>query len=365
MIRLAAPQEAVDQEMIRAVVETLEGGNYLNGENVRKFEKEFAGFIGVKHAVATSSGTSALHLALLSLGIQPREWIATTPLSFIATANAIRYVGARPLFVDVDPETGNISPHNLEWDVFRSPSTPCPVAILPVHLYGNPAEMDLIMEKAEYRDLLVIEDAAQAHGAEYGGKRVGSFGDVGCFSFHTSKVMTVCGTGGMLVTKEGDVAEKARTLREQGERSKYLFDVVGYNYRMSELHATIGRIELKRLPEWIKRRRENARLYSKLLEDLREVELLVEKHGAKAVPYMYVIRAKERDKLRRHLFKRGIETGIHYPLITKQKPYQNFGGTFPVAENLSKTVLSLPCHQFLRNEDIEFVCEVIREFYER
>lgn len=365
MIRLAEPQGAIDSEVINAVVETLKGGGYINGENVRKFEEEFASFVGAKYAVATSSGTSALHLALLSLGIRSGEWVVTTPLSFIATTNAIRYVGAKPVFADVDPETGNINPDNVEYDVMRDPSQPHPVAILPVHLHGCPAEMDSIMEIAEARDLLVVEDAAQAHGAEYRGKKVGSFGDVGCFSFWPSKAMTVCGNAGMLVTDDEDVAEKARTLRDQGEKPKHVHNVIGYNYRFpSEFHATIGRIELKRLPEWIKKRRENASLYSKLMEGITEVKLPREKQGAKAVPYMYVVRVKEREKLRNYLMSKEIETGIHYPfLITQQKPYLDFGGRFPVAEKLAGTFLSLPCHQFLNDENVEYVSRTIREFY--
>jgi len=344
----------VDEEMEEEVIRALREEFFVGGESVKKFEEEFAEYIGVDYAIAVSSGTDALVIALRALDIMGE--VVTTPMSFVATAESIVLAGARPAFADIKEDTWNINP-----DEIRKIITDETRAIMPVHLYGLPAEMEEIMEIAEDKDLYVIEDCAQAHGAEYDGKKVGSIGYIGCYSFYSTKNMTVAGNGGMMVTNDEKVAELSKLLREHGggNYSKY----IGYNARMNTINAAFGRVQLKRLDRWIKRRREIAKLYYKELKDLKEIKLPVinDQH----VYHLFVIEAERRDELRDYLRNKEIFCGIHYPVpIHLLDPYKEYATqSYPNAEYHAKTALSLPMYPDLKNDDVKKVIEEIRNFY--
>lgn len=357
-IPLSSPGSAVDESMLRDVSAVLKSGNYILGGRTREFEGGFSEFAGAKHGVAVSSGTAALQLALLACGIKPGDEVITTPFTFIATANAILHVGARPVFADIEPETYTISLEEVRKTVTRKTR-----AIIPVHIYGHPCDMDPIMEIAEKNGLKVIEDACQAHGARYKNRPVGSIGDVACFSFYPSKVMTVCGDGGMVTTNNQEVAERVEMLRNQGRNrgEKYLHHAVGFNFRMSELAAAIGMRELEMLPEWIEKRRGVAEAYSELL-DRRKVVLPAERDWAYSVYYVYTIRSRERDALKKRLDGNGIGTGIYYPVPLHMQPaYKDLGisGRFPETEKACREILSIPMHPYLTREELERVAKVV------
>ena len=355
-------------EMISAAVNALKNERFLRGESVKKFENEFANFIGTKYAIAVNSGTSALHLSLIAMGVKKGDYVITTPATFIATANAITYVGAKPLFVDISLETYNIDPQKLEGTIRKYKDSV--KAIIPVHLYGYPCKMDEILEISEKYNIKILEDACQAHGAIYKSRKVGSIGDVGAFSFYPSKNMTVCGDGGMVTTDDDKIAEMVKSLRDVG-RSKskpYVHEYIGYTARMNTVNAAIGRIQLKYLEDWNEKRRRVAKEYDRKLDGIGD--LVIPPRGnskIKPVYHLYVIRTKHRDKLKEYLEKRGIECGIHYPLpVHLQPPYKQMGfheGMFPNAERWAKEVLSLPMHPNLTEEEIEYVVSCIEEFF--
>ena len=357
MIPIAKPQ--LGEEEKRAVLEVLESGMLAQGTRVAAFEKAFAYFIGVKHAIATSNGTTALHIALLALGIGPSDEVITSPFSFIATANAIKMVGATPIFVDVNHNTFNIDYHQIEPAI-----TPKTKAILPVHLYGQSAEMDVISAIARKHNLSIIEDACQAHGAECDGKKVGSFG-TGCFSFYPTKNMTT-GEGGMITTNDDHIAALARKLITHGSEKKYYHDFIGYNYRMTDIAAAIGIEQLKKLPFFNEQRRKNA-LY--LTKRLRLIQgLVVPPINPKHVFHQYTIRVttefgKTRDELVQYLTDKGIGTAIFYPLpIHKQKAYSEYNQmTFPHTEKIALEVLSLPVHPFITEKDMDYIITTIEK----
>ncbi|MEM3765632.1 MAG: DegT/DnrJ/EryC1/StrS family aminotransferase [Candidatus Bathyarchaeia archaeon] len=354
-----------DKEMEDAALNALRNEHFVLGEDVYKFEEEFAKYVGAKYAVSTNSGTSALHLSLLALGIKSQDQVITTTFSFIATANAILHAGATPIFSDIDIKTYNIDPLKIRQNITKHTK-----AILPVHLYGYPCNMQQIMNIAQDNKVKVVEDACQAHGAEYNGLKVGSIGDVGCFSFYPSKNMTVCGDGGMVVTNDAEIAKRVIKLRDCGRRTKYEHDIIGYTARLNTVNAAIGRIQLKRLNEWNEKRIQNALMYNKLLSDLDEIILPPPpKKLIKPVYNLYVIRVRDRDKLKEYLENNGIQCGIHYPLPIHLQPiYKEIfhfkGGEYPVSELVSQTCLSLPMHPNLTKDDIAYVCEKIHEFYE-
>lgn len=347
-----------DDEMKGAAIEALQNEHFVLGESVFKFEEEFARYCGVKHAVSTSSGSSALQLSLIGAGIR-KGAVITTALSFIMTANAILHAGATPSFVDIDLRTCNIDPEQVaKW-------SERPKAIIPVHLWGHPADMAPIMETAKENGAIVIEDACQAHGAEYGGKKTGAIGDIGCFSFYSSKNMTVCGDGGMVVTDNEKLAETVSSLRDCG---KPTYDLVGYTARMNTVNAAIGRVQLRKLDRWNKLRRSNAKIYDQLLSEIDMVRPPLGARGIKSVFHMYVIRVRHRDELKEWLEKNNIQCGIHYPTpIPLQPAYQKvFGaisGEYPHSELASETCLSLPMYPHLKKEEIKYVCEKISGFY--
>jgi perosamine synthetase len=343
------------QEMREAAIDALENERFVLGESVFKFEEEFAKYCNTKYAVAVNSGTASLHLSLVALGIKKRDRIVTSPMSFIATANSVMHAGGTPVFSDIKEDTGNIDPENIIPEGMRG--------VIPVHLYGQPCEMGRVMEMKE-EGLLVIEDACQAHGAEYRGKKVGSMGDVGCFSFYPSKNMTVAGDGGMVTTNNGEVAEKIKKLRDCGRKSKYEHDIVGYTCRLNTVNAAIGLLQLKYLDKWNEKRRRLARLYRKLLP---EEILLSEEKKVKHVYYVFAIKVRERERLAAHLKSEGIGVGIHYPIPIHLQPVykQLFGfreGDFPIAEKFSREILSLPIYPQLSTDEVKFICEKVTEF---
>ncbi len=358
----------ITDEMINTAVNALKTERFLKGESVKKFEIEFANFIGSKHAIAVNSGTSALHLSLIAMGVKEGDYVITTPATFIATANAISYVGAKPVFVDISLETYNIDPQKLENTVKKYKNRV--KAIIPVHLYGYPCELDAILEIAEKNNIGVLEDACQAHGAVYKGKKIGSFGDAAAFSFYPSKNMTVAGDGGMVTTNNDEIAETIESLRDVG-RSKtklYLHDYMGYTARMNTVNAAIGRIQLKYLEEWNEKRRKIAKKYNKKLDGIGDLILPPKENSRiKPVYHLYVIRTKYRDELKRYLEEKGIECGIHYPLpVHLQPPYRQMGfyeGMFPNAEKWAEEILSLPMHPNLTKEDVEYVVDCVEDFF--
>ncbi|RQG96172.1 DegT/DnrJ/EryC1/StrS family aminotransferase [Natrarchaeobius oligotrophus] len=335
----------------------LDSGMLADGPEVREFEAEFAEYCGTDHGVATSNGTTALHAALAALEIGAGDRVLTTPFSFVATANAIRHVGAKPVFADVDPATYNLDP-----DAARAVARAEDVdAILAVHLYGLPAEMDALGELAAELDVPLIEDAAQAHGAEFGGERVGSIGDAGCFSFYPTKNMTT-GEGGILTTDRDDVARRARQFINHGRTETYEHATVGHNFRMTSIAAAIGRAQLERLPTFIERRRENAARLSAAIET-DDVVLPVEPDGTKHVYHQYTVRSTDRDGLAESLESNGVGTGVYYPTCIHEQPaYEGVSASAPIAEAASREVVSLPVHPAVSADETDRIAEVIDDY---
>jgi dTDP-4-amino-4,6-dideoxygalactose transaminase len=351
-IPIARP--GIGPEEKAAVLEVLESGTLAQGPRVAAFEAAFAAYCGVKHAVATSSGTTALHLALLAHGIGPGDEVITSPFTFVATANAVLYVGARPVFVDIDPVTFNIDPA-----LIAGALTPRTRAILPVHLFGLPADLDAILEIAQARGLAVIEDACQAHGAEYRGRKVGSFG-TGCFSFYPTKNMTA-GEGGMITTNDDGVAERCRLLRQHGMRRRYAHEALGFNFRLTDLQAAIGLVQLGKLDRFNRARRANADFFSK---HLRSVGVPAVPEGVTHVFHQYTVRVPggKRDRLLARLREGGIGAEVYYPgLVYHQEPYRSAGYSdyLPIAERAVGEVLSLPVHPALTTEELGRIVEEV------
>jgi len=351
----------VDDEIKKAVLEVLDSGWYILHEKTREFERKFAKFCGVKNAVCVSSGTAAIFLSLQALGIKHGDEVIIPSFSFIASASPIIEVGAKPVFVDIEEKTYNIDPEEIKKALTKRTK-----AIMPIHLYGHPANMEPILEIAQENDLHVVEDACQAHGAEYKGRRVGGIGHVACFSFYPSKNMTVCGDGGAVVTNDEEIAETVRKLRDHGRREKYIFDMKGYNLRFNEIQAAIGIKQLEKLPVWNETRRRIAEMYNQALEGL--VITPVEEPWAKHVYHLYVIRAKRRDELKEFLSRHGVSTLVHYPVpIHKQPAITSVLGTQPTLKNTEKVaneVLSIPMYPRLTKREVEYVSDKIREFFE-
>jgi perosamine synthetase len=354
-----------DDEMKTAALSALQNERCVLGESVLKFEEEFARFCGTKYAVSTASGTSALTLSLIALGVRNHE-VVTTPASFVASANAIIHAGGKPEFADISPETCTIDAAKV-----RSSLTDKTKAILPVHLYGYPAAMAELSEIANERNVAILEDACQAHGASYNGKKAGSMGTAGCFSFYPSKNMTVGGDGGMTVTNDDQIAENVRSLRDCGriKGTKYTHGLLGYTERLNTIQAAIGRIQLRRLDSWNEKRRDIASKYDNLLSDLDEVTTPpLGDQAIRPVHHLYVIRCGERDQLRTSLERAGIETGIHYtdpihlqPIYREMFGYS--GGEFPESEALCRNVLSIPMYPGLTMDEVQYVSQTIHGFY--
>ncbi len=358
MIPISKP--LLGEEEQAAVRRVLKSGTLAQGPKVAEFECVFADFIGVKYAIATANGTTALHTALLAHGIGPGDEVITTPFTFIASVNAILYTGARPVFVDID-ESFNINPELIEVAI-----TECTRAIMPVHLYGQPADMEAIGRIASKYDLIIIEDACQAHGAEFNGRKVGSFG-TGCFSFYATKNMTT-GEGGMITTNDDEVAEKVRLIINHGMKVRYCHDVLGYNYRMTEVAAAIGIEQLTKLPAFNARRIETAGFYNERLANIPGLVIPKVYPRRTHVYHQYTIRitpafGRNRDEVAEALHQKGIGAGIYYPIpVHRQKSIQarDLGdSSFPVAEQMAYEVLSLPVHPSVTDEQREYIARVL------
>ncbi len=363
-IKIPIAKPLLGAEEFKAVKRVMESGILAHGPEVEAFEKEFAEYIGVKHAVAVANGTAALDIALKAIGVGPGDEVITTPFTFIATSNAVLFQGAKPVFADIDPETYNLDPDNVLEKITSKTK-----AIIVVHLYGHPAEMKAFKEIAEDHSLYLVEDSAQAHGAEYNGVKAGSMGDVGAFSFYPTKNMTT-GEGGMITTNNDEIARKARLLRNHGQSEKYLHVILGYNLRMTSIAAAIGRVQLKKLDEFNEKRRRNAVELTREIKTIKGLKPPVEKSYAKHVYHQYVVWVGEeypltRDELRKHLLEKGIGTAVHYPRPIFQQPlYKKLGYPQNICPNsieASKHVLSIPVHPALSSEDIKYILEALRE----
>jgi dTDP-4-amino-4,6-dideoxygalactose transaminase len=339
---------------------TAESGQLAAGETVREFEAAFAAFCRARHGVATANGTAALHTALRAAGIGDGDRVVTSPFSYIATANAIRLAGAEPVFADVRFETFTLDPHAVErtFDRFDGDVD----AILAVHLYGFPASLDHLREIADRHDALLVEDAAQAHGARFDGHPVGAIGDVGTFSFYPTKNMTT-GEGGMVVTDRDDIARRARRFVNHGRDGEGVHRTVGHNFRMTELEAAIGLEQLDRLPSLNERRRANAGVLTRRLEDT-PVMTPVTEADRRHVFHQYTVRTQSREALADHLAERGIETAVYYPRAIHEEPaYEGVEADLPVAERAASEVLSLPVHPGVSSAEVETVATAVREFF--
>lgn len=357
---LAGQHRALASEIRDALARVLEESTFILGEEVERFEQEFADYCGARHCVAVNSGTSALHLALLGLGVKSGDEVLTAPSSYIATAEAISYTGARPVFADVQPDSLNLNPERVAAAI-----TPETKAIIPVHLFGQPADMASILELADRHGLVVVEDACQAHGAVYRGRRVGTLGAAGCFSFYPSKNLGACGEGGAVVTDDDALCGRMRMLRNHGQSIKDRHEVVGFNYRMEGFQAAILRLKLQHLEEWIEVRWKQAQQYDRLLEGS-GVVIPGQVDQVRHVYHLYVIQSHKRDDLRRHLASLGVNTAIHYPYpIHLQPAYRHLGyrpGSFPAAEAAATKILSLPLYPGLTEAQLCYVAEGVRSF---
>ena len=354
LIDLKAQHRAIRGELDAAIGRALDDTAFILGSEVAAFESEFAAVCGASFGIGTNSGTSALHLALLAAGAGPGDEVVTTPFTFIATVAAIGYTGATPVLVDIDPRTFNLDPARIEAAI-----TPRTKAIVPVHLFGQSADMDPILEIARRRGLVVVEDAAQAHAAQYKGRPVGSLGDIGCFSFYPTKNLGACGEAGCVTTNHAGDASAVRLLRDWGTDRKYEHRLRGYNYRMEGFQGAILRVKLRHLETWTEARIAHAARYSQLLAETAGVTLPVTMPWARHVFHVYTVRVAQRDQVRARLLAAGIHTGIHYPTPVHLQPaWAGLGyrrGDFPVAEQAAAEVLSLPMYPELEAAQIEAV----------
>ena len=347
-----------------ALERVVQSGKYILGENVTLLEKEVANYHGAKHAIGVASGTDALHLALLANGIKPGDEVITSPFTFVATAEAIVYCGATPVFVDIEPNTFNLDPSKIKKKLTKKTK-----ALLPVHLYGQACPMDKIMGIAQENNLKVIEDCAQAFGAEYRQKKVGTFGDAGCFSFFPTKNLGCFGDGGLVLTNNDKTAEEIKVLRGHGSRKTYHYDLIGYNSRLDEIQAALLRVKLKKLDSFIRFRRKIANFYKKKLAQIKEITLPYELPAGKHTFNQYTIRLKDRDELFEFLKTKGVSAMVYYPLsLHLQKafsPLHHHKGSFPESELAQQEVLSLPIFPELNEDEISSVALAIKEFFKR
>ena len=359
LMDLKAQHAAIEAEIKEAINSVISRGHFVSGEEVALFEEEYASFCDARYAVGVSSGTDALYLALKAMGIGPGDEVITVPFTFVGTAAAITLTGARPVFVDILPDTFNMNPGLLEEAISSRTA-----AIIPIHLYGQPADMDSINSMAKQHGLEVLEDAAQAHGAEYKGIRVGGTSRAASFSFYPSKNLGAMGDAGAVVTNDKDLYETLKSLRNHGRSSWNEHGLEGVNGRMDEIQAAVLRVKLRRLEHWNQQRRENAEIYNRLLKD---VPGIITPHcieGAKHVYHLYVVRANTRDTLKDRLAEEGVSTGIYYPLpVHRQKAYQYLNmeeGSFPISEGAARQVMSLPLWPGMKVELVERVAERLK-----
>jgi dTDP-4-amino-4,6-dideoxygalactose transaminase len=356
-VDLKTQYNSIKNEINTAVLQVLESTQFILGDEVTALEQEFAAYCSATHGVALNTGTSALHLALLAAGIGVGDEVITVPFTFVATVAAICYTGATPVFVDIDPVSYTIDVNQIEKAITAKTK-----AIMPVHLYGQPADMDPIMEIAQRYGLTVIEDAAQAHRSEYKGRRVGSIGDIGCFSFYPGKNLGAYGEGGMAVTNNPEYDRTMRMLRDWGQESRYNHVLKGYNYRMDGVQGAILRVKLRYLDQWTEARRTHAAQYDELLADL-SIKTPVVVPYSHHVYHIYAVRSLQRTILQQQLNEQGIQTGIHYPIpVHLQKAYSDLGyqpGAFPHSELAANEVLSLPMYAELSAEQVKIVSTAV------
>jgi len=360
---LKAQIKPLRAEIDAVIARTIDNCSFCLGPDTAQFEKDFAKFCGAEHAVGFNSGTSALHVALLLLGVGPGDEVITTPFTFVATSWAISYVGAKPVYVDIDDATFNLDPKLIEKAI-----TPRTKAVLPVHLYGQPFDVDAILEICRKHQLPLVEDACQSHGAKYKGKTIGTFGDISCYSFYPGKNLGACGEGGALVTNNAAFAKRAKSLREHGSSVRYYHDEVGFNYRMEGIQGAVLGVKLKHLEKWTRERQRVAKRYAELLADT-PLQLPREAGFAESVWHLYVVRHPRRDELKAHLDANGVGCALHYPLpLHLQKCYASLGykaGDFPFAEKAGRECLSLPIYPELTDAQIQRVAQVVKDFFAR
>lgn len=366
LLDLVAQHRKIREEVLREVLRVIDSQRFILGEEVAALERELAEYCRVRAAVGCASGTDALFLALLATGIRPGDEVLTTPYSFFATAGAIARAGARPVFADVEADSFNLDPEQAERALKRRPGVR---AIIAVHLFGACADMDPLVALARQRELAVIEDAAQAIGAEYKGRRAGGLGDVACFSFYPSKNLGGYGDGGLLTTQDAALAERLAALRVHGSRRRYVHEWVGINSRLDALQAAVLRVKLRHLDAWTEARRRNAEYYQRRLGEM-DVPVKIPKapiHATRHVWNQFVICAPERDRLQQHLRRHGVGTEIYYPVPLHLQPcFQELGhrpGDFPVSERLAAEALALPVYPELDEGKLEYICQAIRAFY--
>ncbi|HEY5039856.1 MAG TPA: DegT/DnrJ/EryC1/StrS family aminotransferase [bacterium] len=356
---LKAQYQNIQGEIQESVKGVLESGHYVLGEEVKTFEENFAVYCQTRFAVAVNTGTSALHLALLAAGIGPGDEVITTPLTFVATAAAVVYTGAKPVFVEIDPATLNLDAGKVSKAI-----TPRTKALLPVHLHGKPVEMAPLLELSKRNNIHLIEDAAQAHGAEFQGRRAGSMGLAGCFSFYPGKNLGAYGEGGAVTTNDEGIAKKIRLLRDWGAEKRYHHDVKGFNFRMESLQGAILKVKLKHLEKWTEARRAHAMRYDEKLKGL-SLRVPQTPSGVRHVYHVYPILLEKRDKLQEYLMSRGVQTNIHYPIpVHLQKAYSDLGykaGDFPVTEKACDQLLSLPLYPEMTEAQVDEVAEAVRD----
>jgi len=360
LVDLKSQYESIKGEIDSAIADVVRSCQFILGERVQTFEADFAAYCQARFAFGVNSGTSALHLALLAAGVGPGDEVITVSYTFVATVAAIRYTGASPVFVDIDPRTCNIDPAKIEAAI-----TSRTKAIMPVHLYGTCADMDPIIDIARRHNLILIEDAAQAHGAEYKGRRAGSMGDLACFSFYPGKNLGAYGESGAVVTNDEQYVGPLKELRDQGQSEKYYHPRVGYNYRMEAIQGAILGVKLRHLDDWNAARRQHAKAYSRELADtgLRLLEVPID---CTSVYHIFPLFTERRDELRAHLHAAGVSTGVHYPIPVHLQPgYRDLGynaGDLPRTERICHEVLSLPMYPELSSETLTKITGSVRQF---
>lgn len=360
LVDLRAQYNSIKDELDAAVLAVLSSGEYIQGSQVAAFEREFSAFCGGGETVCVNSGTSALHLALLAAGIGHGDEVITVPMTFVATVSAIYYSGARAVFVDVRPDTWNMDPEQIEKAI-----TPRTKAIMPVHLHGRVCDMEPILAVARKHNLLVIEDAAQAHGAKYRGKSAGTFGDMACFSFYAGKNLGAAGEGGAVVSSNPEYLDKIRLLRDWGARKKYVHELKGYNYRMENIQGAVLRVKLRRLEEWTARRGAVAALYDARCDAMNVPRPVTAPTGDRHAYHIYAVRVADRDVLHPKLVQAGVGAGIHYPIPVHMQPaFKDLGyaaGDFPVTEAFARETISLPLFPEMTGEQVETVCGALKQ----
>jgi dTDP-4-amino-4,6-dideoxygalactose transaminase len=360
LVDLKKQYETIKPEIDDAISGVVESTQFILGPQVARFEDDFARYCQAKFALGVNSGTSALHLAMLAAGIGPGDEVITVSYTFVATAAAVCYVGAQPVFIDIDPSTCNIDVSKIERAI-----TPQTKAIMPVHLYGNCADMDPILDLARRHNLIVIEDAAQAHGAEYKGRRAGSMGEMSCFSFYPGKNLGAYGEAGAVVTNNQHYVDTLKQLRDQGQSEKYFHTTVGYNYRMEAMQGAVLGVKLKHLDDWNAARRKHASVYRRELSGT-GLRMLDESADFNSVHHIFPLFTPQRDELRQHLLAAGISTGLHYPIPVHLQPgYRHLGyneGDLPETERACKEVLSLPMYPELEDETVLRIADSVQQF---